>query len=184
MQKFVPIAEAFTSNVEGPLLLSSNGILVSNAKTLTVENGSAATSQFQSIKSPDMSESSKPYEWKEVDPLGKSSHELGAKLDAGKPCVFRGLLDYFPRACIAVADVSTRGAKKYAWKGWEKVPDGIDRYADAQARHIVKESIEGLFDIGPGGLGPEVLHQAQNAWNALARLELILRKLEKEKSGG
>lgn len=114
----------------------------------------------------------------ELDPTGKSPHQLGAKLDAGKPAVWRGLLDYFPRACIAVADVSTRGAQKYAWKGWEQVPDGEARYADALSRHIVKEAIEGLHDVGQGGLGPDVLHASQIAWNALARLELILRRLD------
>lgn len=114
----------------------------------------------------------------EKDPYGSNPHEKGAKLDAGKPSVWRGLLDYFPRACIAVADVSTRGAKKYAWKGWESVPDGEARYADALARHILKESIEGLYDVGPGGLGPDVLHASQVAWNALARLELLIRRLD------
>jgi hypothetical protein len=112
----------------------------------------------------------------ERDPNGMQPQQLGAKLDAGKPAVWRGLLDYFPRACIAVSDVSTRGAAKYAWKGWEKVPDGEARYADAMGRHIVKESIEGLYDVGVGGLGPDVLHASQIAWNALARLELILRR--------
>lgn len=116
----------------------------------------------------------------EADPNGKSPHQLGAKLDAGKPSVWRGLFDYFPRACLAIADVSTRGAKKYAWKGWEAVPDGEARYYDALCRHIVKESIEGLYDIGPGGLGPDVLHAACIAWNANARLELLLRRLENE----
>lgn len=116
----------------------------------------------------------------ESDPLGKSAHELGAKLDSGKPSVWRGLLDYFPRACLAVSQVSTLGAQKYAWKGWEQVPDGINRYGDALGRHLVKESIEGLYDIGPGSLGPDVLHASQAAWNALARLELILRNTEKK----
>lgn len=126
----------------------------------------------------------KPGEYKaiEVDPNGIAAGIKGAKLDAGKPAVWRGLLDYFPRACIAVADVSTRGAQKYSWKGWEEVKDGEHRYADALARHIVKESIDGLYDIGPGGLGKEVLHSAQIAWNALARLELILRRLENASS--
>lgn len=116
----------------------------------------------------------------EVDPHGKNPHELGAKLDAGKTSVWQGLFDYFPRACLSVADISTRGAKKYAWKGWEKVPNGYTRYSDALARHLVKEPIEGLYDIGPGGLGPEVLHAAQVAWNSMARLELLLRELEKK----
>ena len=118
----------------------------------------------------------------EQDPNGKNPHELGAKLDSGKVCVFQGLFDYFPRACFAVADVSTRGAKKYAWKGWEQVPNGYKRYSDAMGRHILKESIEGYYDIGPGGLGPEVLHASQVAWNAMARLELLLREIEKENS--
>lgn len=118
----------------------------------------------------------KPGEKVEVDPNGKTPHELGAKLDAGKPSVFRGLFDYFPRACLSVAEVSTLGAKKYAWKGWEKVPDGYARYSDALARHILAEAIEGKYDSGPKGIG--VLHAAQVAWNAMARLELALRDIE------
>lgn len=114
----------------------------------------------------------------EVDPTGRRQHELGAKLDAGKPAVWRGLLNYFPRACSMVAHVSTLGAQKYAWKGWESVPEGIDRYGDALARHLLDEASQGLYDNGPKGIG--TLHAAQVAWNALARLELILRKLEKD----
>jgi hypothetical protein len=114
----------------------------------------------------------------EKDPNGLDSHTKGAKLDAGKPSVFRGLFDYFPRACLSVSEVSTIGAKKYAWKGWEVVPDGISRYSDALARHLLAESIEGFYDSGPKGIG--VLHAAQVAWNAMARLELILREQEKK----
>lgn len=110
----------------------------------------------------------------EYDPNGKKPHELGAKLDAGKTAIYRGLLDYFPRALEAVARVSTVGATKYAWKGWESVPDGINRYRDAMGRHIIQEGIEGPTD-GQTGL----LHASQTAWNALAALELILREQEK-----
>ncbi len=120
----------------------------------------------------------------ERDPSGKNAKEPGSKLDDGKPAIWQGLLSYFPRACLAVADVSTRVAKKYTWKGWESVPNGIERYGDAMARHQVKEGIEGLYDIGPGGLGPDVLHAAQCAWNALARLELILRQQESKNGHG
>lgn len=109
----------------------------------------------------------------EIDPLGKSPKEKGAKVDAGKPAVFRGLLDYFPRACLAVAQVSTRGAEKYSWKGWEGVPDGINRYSDALARHLLYKGIEGSIDKDTG-----LLHDAQIAWNALAVLEMHLRELE------
>lgn len=108
----------------------------------------------------------------EKDPLGKSAHEPGAKLDDGKSPVFQGLLDYFPRACLAVASVSAAGAAKYAWKGWETVPDGVNRYSNARDRHVVNEAIEGKFD--PDGFR----HKAQIAWNALAALELDLRSEE------
>lgn len=118
----------------------------------------------------------------EKDPNGKNAKEGGAKLDAGKPDPWSGLFDYFPRACLAVADVSSRGAQKYSWKGWETVPDGERRYGAAMGRHILYESIEGLYDTGPGGLGKDVLHASQVAWNALARLELLIRRLDSERN--
>lgn len=118
----------------------------------------------------------------ERDPLGRDAKAGGAKLDAGKPNVWRGLLDYFPRACLAVGNVSSKGAQKYSWKGWETVPEGFERYSDALARHLLAESTEGLYDSGPKGLGADTLHASQVAWNALARLELLLRKLENAKA--
>jgi len=110
----------------------------------------------------------------EFDPNGKSPNEPGAKFDAGKVAAWRGILDYFPRALLEVASVSQAGAAKYAWKGWESVPDGINRYRDAQARHIFNESIEGVRDR------EGFRHLAQNAWNALAALELTLREEEQQ----
>lgn len=109
----------------------------------------------------------------EYDPSGINSKTPGAKLDAGKAPVFQGLLDYFPRACLAISELSARGAVKYSWKGWEKVPDGINRYANAGARHTVKEAIEGPYDSDPTMVG--ILHKTQKAWNALAELELFLQ---------
>lgn len=111
----------------------------------------------------------------ESDPTGRKASDRGSKLDAGKTPVFRGAFQYFPRALAAVANVSDVGAKKYTWKGWEEVPDGINRYSDALGRHIISESTEGLYDSQTG-----LLHAAQIAWNALARLELIIRGLENE----
>lgn len=117
----------------------------------------------------------------ETDPNGIAPKEPGAKLDAGKSPVFQGVLSYFAHAIKAVADLSAYGANKYSWKGWEKVPNGFARYSDALARHLLKESTEGLWDMEiirdpkfPG----EVLHATQVAWNALARLELLLRDRE------
>lgn len=108
----------------------------------------------------------------ESDPNGKSAKEPGSKLDDGKSPVYRGLLSYFPRACLAVANVSAAGATKYSWNGFASVPDGVNRYSDATARHIVNESIDGPYD--PDGF----LHKAQVAWNSLAALELWLREHE------
>jgi hypothetical protein len=101
---------------------------------------------------------------------------MGAiKYDGGKPCMWRGLIDYFPRAITAVSEISTFGASKYAWKGWESVPDGIARYSDAMVRHIAKEGAGEFTDPDSG-----LLHAAHAAWGALARLELILRENERK----
>jgi hypothetical protein len=107
----------------------------------------------------------------EKDPNGRNPKEPGAKLDAGKSPVLQGLLDYFPRACKSVAEVSAFGAAKYAWKGWETVPDGINRYGNALVRHLADESIDGYFTHDS-----QMLHAAHTAWNAMARLELLLRE--------
>lgn len=111
----------------------------------------------------------------EKDPDGKDPHSMGAKLDAGKSPVRRGLLEYFPRACIAVANISAFGANKYTWGGWKGVLDGINRYGDAGARHICQAAIEGRVTEDS-----QMLHAAHEAWNALARLELILIELEED----
>lgn len=108
----------------------------------------------------------------EADPTGCSPHDPGAKLDAGKAPINRGLLGYFPLACEQVALVSLFGASKYVWKGWQTVPDGLERYSDAMGRHMIKREIEGPFDRDSG-----LLHRAHAAWNALAALELELREL-------
>lgn len=92
------------------------------------------------------------------------------KYDGGKPALFRGLVDYFPRAITQVAAVSTFGASKYAWKGWEGVEDGFNRYSDAMVRHLTKEAQGESIDPDSG-----LLHAAHVAWGALARLELMLR---------
>jgi len=112
----------------------------------------------------------------EADPNGMSQHTPGAKMDAGKAPVFQGALAYFPLAIKAVSMVSLVGAKKYAWKGWEAVPDGFNRYSDALGRHLLAETTEGPVDADT-----QQFHAAQVAWNALARLELFLREQETKK---
>jgi hypothetical protein len=109
----------------------------------------------------------------EKDPNGIDLKAAGAKADLGKSPVFQGALSYFPRAIKAVSEVSLVGAQKYSWKGWETVPDGINRYSDALGRHLLAEAIDGEIDLDTGRL-----HAEQVAWNSLARLELILKEKE------
>ena len=106
----------------------------------------------------------------EIDPNGKQAHEAGSKLDAGKNrlgLVFGG----FARALEEVGRVGTFGANKYTDNGWQSVPNGIDRYTDAMYRHLMKEAQGEAIDPDSG-----TFHAAQAAWNALARLDLMIRK--------
>lgn len=108
----------------------------------------------------------------EKDPRGLRANAPGAKLDAGK--VRMGLIfNDMPRALFEVGRVGTFGANKYSDGGWLMVDNGIRRYTDAMDRHRLKEQIEGPFDSESGE--NNILHAAQIAWNALARLELMLR---------
>lgn len=95
------------------------------------------------------------------------------KYDGGKSPVYRGAVSYFPRAIQAVAAVSGFGASKYAWKGWEGVADGFSRYSDAMVRHLTYEGAGEDVDPDSG-----LLHAAHVAWNALARLELLIKERE------
>ena len=112
----------------------------------------------------------------EVDPNNLDAKVPGAKLDDNKISITRGCLHYFPRALSAVAELSTIGAKKYSWRGWEAVPNGIHRYGDAMGRHELR--IEGDYSRRDNDTG--VLEATAVVWNALARLELILKELENE----
>jgi hypothetical protein len=110
---------------------------------------------------------------KETDPNGLGAHEPGSKLDAGKlrPAL---VLGGFARALTEVAKVGTYGATKYTDNGWMEVPNGVARYDDALLRHWLKEKFGETCDPDTG-----LLHAAHYAWNALARLDLIIRNQEK-----
>lgn len=106
----------------------------------------------------------------EADPNGKQANEPGAKLDAGKNRL--GLvLGGFALALEQVGQVGTFGADKYTENGWISVPNGIERYTDAMYRHMLKEAQGELIDPQT-----ELFHAAHTAWNALARLDLMVRK--------
>lgn len=106
----------------------------------------------------------------ERDPQGLSPHSPGAKLDAGKTLPALVLLD-FAHALNAVAEVGTAGAIKYSESGWLQVKDGEKRYENAMMRHWLQKGMGESVDLGSGQL-----HQAHLAWNALATLELMLRR--------
>lgn len=105
----------------------------------------------------------------EKDPNGKAPDEAGSKLDAGKNRL--GLVLFgFSRALQEVGLVGTYGANKYTDNGWMSVPDGERRYTDAMLRHLLREAAGEDCDPDTG-----LLHAAHTAWNALARLDLMLR---------
>lgn len=102
------------------------------------------------------------------DPDGIDQHMPGAKLDAGK-IRMNLIMSGFSRALVEVARVGTYGANKYTDNGWKAVDNGIERYTDAMYRHLMAENEE-IRDRES-----DLLHAAHAAWNALARLELLLR---------
>ena len=137
----------------------------------------------------------------EADPNGLSPNTPGAKLDAGKNRVWLMLegfapalsllmgehtkhpgwrivdatraMSRWPWALEAIAEVTTIGAKKYTPGGWATVENGFARYMDAYGRHgLALAKGQKYDDDGPGSTG--CLHLAQQGWNLLAALTLIL----------
>ena len=103
--------------------------------------------------------------------LSKAAH--GVKHDKGKPRV--GLvMGGFPRALQSVSEVGTFGANKYSDDGWKEVEDGERRYTDAMLRHYLLECTGEDLDEESN-----LLHAAHLAWNALARLELQLIRMQR-----
>lgn len=108
-------------------------------------------------------------QFSEWDPDGKEPDQEGAKLDHGKPrCSL--VLGAFANALLKVSEVGTFGAEKYSDNGWLSVENGQERYDDAKIRHWLYEKAGRELDQQSN-----LLHAAHEAWNALARLELMLR---------
>ena len=101
-------------------------------------------------------------------PLDADPHQPGVKLDTDKNRI--GLvMEGFPRALAAIGHVAIYGAAKYTDHGWRIVPNGRARYTDAMYRHLLAEASGHVQDDESG-----LQHAAHAAWNALARLELML----------
>lgn len=96
-------------------------------------------------------------------------HVPGAKQKKGKVRASLVLGD-FRFALLEVAKVGTMGAEKYSPHGWLSVPNGFEEYSEAMLRHWLAEHIE---TVDPES---NLVHAAHLAWNALARLELLIRQ--------
>lgn len=120
--------------------------------------------------SPNQQHLSETFGTVEHDPNGKVASEPGTKLDAGK-CRLGLVLNGFAGALYEVGEVGTYGARKYSDNGWSQVPQGVERYTDAMYRHLLMEATGELLDPDTN-----LHHAAHAAWNALARLDLMLRK--------
>lgn len=118
--------------------------------------------------------------------LPQPEQKAGRKLDSGKAPVSQGLFAYFPDALLAVANISKYGKQKYgveyADQNWKRVENAHGRYADAQGRHellpysMVDHNEAELADPTLHAYDEESghLHAAHEAWNALARLQMLL----------
>lgn len=99
----------------------------------------------------------------------------GTKDDRTKPPIFTEVLAQFPRAMACIATIGAYGANRYSSDNWRNVRDGVSRYTNALARHLVSEGSGEVLD--PDARFP---HAWSVAWNSLARLELM--EIEREKN--
>lgn len=98
---------------------------------------------------------------------------VGMRFNSSKPPVWRGFINYFPRAIEAVSKVSEFGANKYAWDNWQQLEDGATNCTDSLVRHLINEAKGRVLDVDS-----EELEAAHAAWNAMARLEFICKSRE------
>ena len=111
-----------------------------------------------------------PHRWTVEQLEALAAKEVaGMKFDAGKPMAGLMVSD-FANALLAVSEVTTFGAKKYAPRSWMTVPNARDRYNDALHRHLLMAAAGEKQDQES-----KLLHAAHVAWNALALLELEIR---------
>lgn len=98
--------------------------------------------------------------------------EKGLKLDNGKPEVGDFIKD-FGISLLEVSKIWAFGAKKYARANWKLVDNAEKRYTDAMIRHFIAEETNEFDDES------KMLHAAHVAWNALARLFFIIKRVNK-----
>ena len=95
---------------------------------------------------------------------------MTSKDTRGKRPLFSQFLAQFPLAIDEVCKVSEFGDTKYMPGSWRDVPNGFTEYSDALIRHLAKEARGESLDVESA-----CLTAAHTAWNAMARLEILLR---------
>ena len=100
----------------------------------------------------------------------------GVKNDSGKLPYYIVLFKQFPNALEEVMKCSQAGNNKYHetdkdWMNFSRVENADTRYKNAMLRHLREEgSVEDMEQYGG------MTHEAAVVWNALADLEVNLRK--------
>lgn len=111
------------------------------------------------------------YKWKYIR---RPAADEGRKADAGKT-----RLDLLPpKAEMAVGEVLTFGARKYAPDNWRAVPDAIRRYTAAAMRHLNAVRQGETLDAESG-----LTHLAHAICCLMFRLELELEAKEADATG-
>lgn len=85
--------------------------------------------------------------------------------------VYSGFIKYFPRAIVAVAELSRIGNDQHnpgKPLHWDRSKSGDEK--DAMMRHLIDQTIDGDYVTDSDG----VLHATKKAWRAMADLEKIL----------
>lgn len=95
----------------------------------------------------------------------------GIKYDSGKAKIGEMLVS-FKKSLLEVCKVYEFGFNKYGKDNFKNVENGYTRYTNAMIRHLLKEDSE-IYDEET-----ELLHASHCAWNALARLEMLLKQKE------
>ena len=111
--------------------------------------------------------------WGGWDPTAMARPYVDRTGTAEKPDPLRDVYLEFPRAMLAVAEVTAYGAKKHTPRGWQTFEPvfGMNYHRSKVGRHLLKEELEGPVNHEDGDL----LHAAQAAWNLLAYLEHYLK---------
>lgn len=97
----------------------------------------------------------------------------GIKYDSGKAKIDEMFVS-FKNSLLEVCKVYEFGFNKYGKDNFKNVENGYTRYTNAMIRHLLKEDSE-VYDEET-----ELLHASHCAWNALARLEMLLKQRENE----